>query len=57
MIEKKRFDEMLHLVKVEGQAGKPMPNFGYLRDATREQIRELNEAYNDARNAHASRRG
>lgn len=41
---------------VAAQNGKPMPDFGYLQHASREQMTRLNKAYDEARNQYAAKR-
>lgn len=56
VISERAIHDMVMEAIVAGQNGKPMPDFGYLAGATREQLTRLNKAYDEARNQHAAKR-
>lgn len=56
MIAHEAFHQMLRLAAEAGTAHRPMPDLGYLSAATKDQMRVLNETYDEARNRAAAAR-
>lgn len=55
VIREQDIHELVLQAIIAAQNGQPMPQFGYLANASREQMARLNRAYDDTRNQFAAR--